>query len=80
MTYMKNFIETKIYWIFSDYPKMSRFQDSMSKKVIDKMKDDVKGIPIDYLFRLKSSCICCKQWTTRKTKKLRVSVKMFLVI
>ena len=33
----------------------------MSKKVIDKMKDDVKGIPIDYLFRLKSSCICCKQ-------------------
>ena len=58
---MKNFIETKIYWIFSDYPKMSRFQDSMSKKVIDKMKDDVKGIPFDYLFRLKSSCICCKQ-------------------
>ena len=38
--------------VFSDYPKISQFYDSVNKKVIGKMKDEFKGKIINEFFGL----------------------------
>ena len=41
--FMKIFIKKKKLFDFSDYPEDSKFFDPVNKKVIGKMKDEVKG-------------------------------------
>ena len=41
--YLWRFYEDKSLFDFRDYPKDSRFYDPVNKKVIGKMKDEVRG-------------------------------------
>ena len=50
----EDFYEEKNFFDFSDYPRDSLFFDTVNKKVIDKMKDELKGKIISEFFGLKS--------------------------
>ena len=50
----KNFYQDKNLFDFSDYPLDSKFFDPTNKKVIDKMKDELKGKKINEFVGLKS--------------------------
>ena len=54
MMFLKNFYEDKRLFEFSDYPKDSRFYDPVDKKVICKMKGEVRGKIISEFVGLKS--------------------------
>ena len=58
---------------FSDYPLDSKFFDSVNKKVICKMKDELKGRKISGFFGLKSkmySLIIADDEEVTKAKEL----------
>ena len=50
----EDFYEHKNFFDFSDYPKDSKFFDPVNKKVIGKIKDEVKGKIISEFVGLKS--------------------------
>ena len=50
----ENFYSDKHLFDFSEYPVNSRFYDASNKKVLGKMKDEFKGVPVSEFIGLKS--------------------------
>ena len=70
-------METKVFVGFSDYPKDSRFYDPFNKKVIGKMKDEVRGRIISEFIGLKSkmySLVTVDSEGIKKTKSVNKTV------
>ena len=59
--FIKNFLSTNIYLLFSNYPKDSKFFDETNEKVIGKMKDEFGGVIIDEFVGLKSKMYSIKK-------------------
>ena len=50
----KDFSSDKEMLDFSNYSTKSKFYDNSNKLVVGKMKDEIAGVVIEYLFELKS--------------------------
>ena len=59
MISMKIFIEINMF-DFSDYPQDSKFFDSINKKVIEKMRDELKRKIISEFVKVKKVFFRCK--------------------
>ena len=59
--FMKNFLNEKILFDFSNHSKDSKFFDDSNKKVIGKMKDEYGGVIIDEFVGLKSKMYSIKK-------------------
>ena len=73
----EDFHGDKSFFGFSDYPKDSRFYDPFNKKVIGKMKDEVRGRIISEFIGLKSkmySLVTVDSEGIKKTKSVNKTV------
>ena len=73
-----DFFEDKNLFDFGDYPKNSLFYDPTNKKVIGKMKDEVRGKIINEFLGLKSKMFLWLGKIMKKLRKKKESIKMLL--
>ena len=62
---------------FSEYPDNSKFYDEIHKKVIGKMKDETKGVPIVEFVESKSKMYAYIKKILRGTKMQKVFIKTY---
>ena len=74
----KDFYENNNLFYFNGYPKDSKFFDLVNKKVIGKMKDEVKGKMISEFVGLKSKMYSLVVVGSEKIKKAKGSINMLL--
>ena len=65
--FIKNFLNGKILFDFSNYSKDSKFFDDANKKVIGIMKDEMGGVIIVEFIGLKSKMYAIKKIDGRET-------------
>ena len=74
----KDFYENNNLFYFNGYPKDSKFFDLVNKKVIGKMKDEVKGKMISEFVGLKSKMYSLVVVGSEEIKKAKGSINMLL--
>ena len=74
----ESFYEDKNLFDFSDYPLNSKFFDPVNKKVIGKMKDELKGKFINQFVALNQKYTHQLSYIMKKLKKQKEYIKMLL--
>ena len=74
----KDFYENNNLFYFNGYPKDSKFFDLVNKKVIGKMKDEVKGKMISEFVGCKSKMYSLVVVGSEEIKKAKGSINMLL--